>query len=268
MIRIDRNRVDDAGRPIRPDDAWFELSRQWTQSALRERGDHDVKDHVYRHLSVKTALEELFHRKCAYCETPLGEVDWQVEHFRPKGAVTERPDHPGYYWLAYEWSNLYPSCAPCNQSRKDLPLWGDPETGEAAGKANQFPVEDETGRPMRHEDDIRREKPLLLDPCSDEPEKSFRYTPLGEILPVDGDLRAETSARVFHLTRRRLRDRRREQVDAVIVVLKLVQKLENQGNREEATELRRDVDRLFFSDSAPFAGAARFVRSDPDAFGV
>ena len=269
MIKIDRDRLDDQGRPIRPDDAWFELSRRSTETAKDERERHVVKEHVYRHLSVKTALEELFHRKCAYCETPLGEVDWQVEHFRPKKAVIERrEDHPGYYWLAYEWSNLYPSCAPCNQSRKDQPLWGDPEIGEAAGKANQFPVEDEATRAMSHDEDLGRERPLLLDPCKDDPEKSFRYDPLGEILPVEEDRRAEESIRVFHLTRRRLRDRRKEQIDAVVVVLKLIGRLEELGNLDSASELRLDVDRAFFSGSAPFAGAARFIRNDPDAFGV
>ncbi|HSF43238.1 MAG TPA: hypothetical protein VLT87_25785 [Thermoanaerobaculia bacterium] len=30
------------------------------EASLDKRGDHVVKDHVYRHPSVKTALEELF----------------------------------------------------------------------------------------------------------------------------------------------------------------------------------------------------------------
>jgi uncharacterized protein (TIGR02646 family) len=269
VIRIDRNRVDDTGRPIRPDDAWFRLSQEWTDSALAERGDHVVKDHVYRHLSVKTALEELFHRKCAYCETPLGEVDWQVEHFRPKGAVAERlHDHPGYYWLAYEWSNLYPSCAPCNQNRKDAPLWGDPETGEAAGKASQFPVEDEAMRAMSHEDDVSREKPLLLDPCSDEPEEGFRYNLLGEIQPVNGDNRAKVSIQVFHLTRRRLRDRRKERIDAVVNLLKIIRDRQNENDTAAATDFKDFLQKFYLSDACEYAGAARFVLSDPDTFNV
>lgn len=268
MIKIDRDRLDDQRRPIRPDDDWFDLSRRNTKTAKDERERHVVKEHVYRHPSVKTALEELFHRKCAYCETPLGEADWQVEHFRPKKAVAERRDHPGYYWLAYEWSNLYPSCAPCNQSRKDQPLWRDPQIGEAAGKANQFPVEDEAMRAMSYEDDLGRERPLLLDPCLDDPEKSLRYNPLGEILPVNGDRRAEMSIRVFHLIRRRLRDRRKERIEAVVNLLKIIRDRERATDTAAAADFNDFLQRFFLSDSGEYAGAARFVLSDPDAFDI
>lgn len=214
------------------------------------------------------ALEALFHRKCAYCETPLPEVDWQVEHFRPKGRVAENPKHPGYYWLAYTWENVLPSCVPCNQGRQDKPLWEDPVTGTTGGKVDQFPVEDESRRAMTPEDDLKKERPLLLNPCLDDPEQSLSYTPLGEIEPLRGDQKAEASIRVFHLTRRRLRDRRREHMESVIVLLRLLRRLRELGDAVKADQMERDVEVKFFSDSAPFAGAARFVRNDPDAFGV
>ena len=47
---------------------------------------------------MKRRLDLLFHGKCAYCETfysASAPVD--VEHYRPKGAVSEDPSHPGYY---------------------------------------------------------------------------------------------------------------------------------------------------------------------------
>lgn len=268
MIHIDRDRTDAAGTPIQPDQAWFTLSKNWTDKALEDGSSHPVKEHVYRHESVKVALEELFHRKCAYCETPLSEVDWQVEHFRPKGRVAERPDHPGYYWLAYTWQNLYPACVPCNQSRQDKPTWGDPVTGTSAGKADQFPVEDEAQRVMDPAGVLADEGPLLLDPCTDDPENSLRYTPLGEIDFPSGDSRAETSIRVFHLTRRRLRDRRKQHIELVVILLKRLQDFKNLGHRAIAVEFERDLEEKIFADSSPFAGAARFVRADPDAFGV
>ncbi len=267
MIYIDRDRTDSTGQLIRPNAAWFGLSERWVDDAIRDGPAHEVRESVYRHPSVKIALEELFHRKCAYCETPLSEVDWQVEHFRPKGRVAERSDHPGYYWLAYEWTNLYPSCAPCNQSREDKPIWGDPVTGATLGKADQFPVEDEAVRVMAPGGDLIGERPLLLDPCSDRPERSFRYTRVGEIESVPDDRRSEASIRVFHLSRRRLRDRRREHMEAVILVLRLVRRL-RKFEPEKIAEIEQELDRKWFSDSAPFAGAARSVRNDPDAFGV
>jgi uncharacterized protein (TIGR02646 family) len=256
-----------AGRPVRPDPAWFELSKTWTTEALTDGPSHVVKDHVYRHDSVKIALEELFHRKCAYCETPLGEMGWDVEHFRPKGRVAERRDHPGYYWLAYTWQNLYPSCVPCNQNRQDKPTWDRPIAGTTAGKVDQFPVEDEARRVMDPTGDLSGEGPLLLDPCADDPEQSFRYTPLGEMESTLGDLRAEASMRVFHLTRGRLCDRRKERITSIVVLLRLLSLL-RQTNDPRVAGIETDLEAEFFSDSAPFAGAARFVRSDPDAFGV
>src|SRR5690349_1720738 len=73
----------------------------------------------YRQYAVCKALDELFHGKCAYCESVYRAVDaLDIEHYRPKGGVTEDDDHPGYWWLAGVWSNLLPSCPPCNQLRK------------------------------------------------------------------------------------------------------------------------------------------------------
>src|SRR5262245_43420933 len=70
----------------------------------------------YSEFAVCQALDDLFHGKCAYCESSYRAVDSRdVEHFRPKGGVTEAPEHPGYWWLAASWSSLLPSCPPCNQ---------------------------------------------------------------------------------------------------------------------------------------------------------
>lgn len=65
MIFIDRNRTDNSGKPIKPDDNWFKLSRKWTDDATQKGPAHQIQEHVYRHPSVKIALEELFHRKCS-----------------------------------------------------------------------------------------------------------------------------------------------------------------------------------------------------------
>jgi hypothetical protein len=46
---------------------------------------------------VKRVYMELQHYKCAYCESPMAEgedanIDYDVEHFRPKSRVTPWPD--------------------------------------------------------------------------------------------------------------------------------------------------------------------------------
>ena len=97
--------------------------------------DGEIKiSSIYKRKSIKDAYlagkDGFFFGKCAYCESYI--VDFQhgdIEHFRPKKGVTDENDnvvfikdengqqnpHPGYYWLAYDWTNLLLSCTACNQ---------------------------------------------------------------------------------------------------------------------------------------------------------
>lgn len=267
MIFIERNRTDGQGRPIRPSDSWFADAATWTKTAVSDGPSHAIAERIYRHESVRRALEALFHRKCAYCESPLTEVGWDVEHFRPKGKVAKRPDHPGYYWLAYTWENLYPSCGPCNKRLEDKPTWEDPELAQTAGKADQFPLADENDRAMGPKGNLRKERPLLLDPCADRPEPLLRFSPIGEIEAVDDDPRARSSIEVFHLYRKRLRDRRKEQILLVVLLLKALKDFKR-SDPTKASAFEAEIGQKIFADSSPFAAAARNVRRDPDAFGV
>lgn len=85
-------------------------------------------------------LVNAFKNKCAYCETVITGFPGDSEHFRPKGRVRvilddgraeivkivdedgEEIPHPGYFWLAYHWQNILPSCEFCNRfgGKKDL----------------------------------------------------------------------------------------------------------------------------------------------------
>lgn len=269
MIHINRERADDQGRSIRPDAAWFAKAKAKTQDATREAGRLEADRSVYADDRVKAALEELFHGKCAYCESDiLAAFDWDVEHFRPKGRVAEREDHPGYYWLAYNWENLFPSCQHCNQNRKDRPLWEDSALGSAAGKLDQFPLADESTRALGPASDLATEKRLLIDPCADQPEDHLRFAVDGAVIAVAGDRQGETSIAVFHLDRRRLRLRRRETVVAALFDLKAIHKFEAQGDSSAAAEFRRHLEQFLLADSCEYAAAARAVVRDPDAFGV
>jgi hypothetical protein len=112
-----------------------------------------------------------FRGKCVYCEIFISDSQrGDVEHFRPKGAVTDASDQPvyvqdkngvekkhwGYYWLAYELSNLMPACQLCNQ----------PSSGNL-GKRTRFPLENETARALYHSDSWDAEKPLLINPLDE-----------------------------------------------------------------------------------------------------
>jgi len=134
---------------------------------------------AYKAEDVKTRLEELFFGKCAYCESYYAaQAPVDVEHFRPKGRVADAPNHPGYWWLAAEWTNLLPSCLDCNRRRKQ----GTPVVSGSlqvlyetmqTGKQDCFPVEGSRAQP--EENDFTRERGLLLDPARDDPDEHLVY---------------------------------------------------------------------------------------------
>lgn len=269
MIRISRNRTDENGDTINPGREWFKMAREATILAMSEKGEHKPGETIYRHIHVRIALEKLFYEKCAYCETKItAGSDWDVEHFRPKGSVAENSAHPGYYWLTYEWANLYPSCTHCNQRRKDRPRWNDPTMTGAGGKGDQFPLEREDARAMSHLDDIRQEQPLLLDPCSDRPEDHLGFDVTGQIANINGSRKGIVSIGVFHLTRRRLRDARREIVNETVAYLKLIEKHEAENNMAFVQQLKGLLQEFLLADNCMYAAVARAVVDDPDAFGV
>jgi uncharacterized protein (TIGR02646 family) len=108
---------------------------------------------IYGHDSVKKQLAAAQYDKCCYCEDKFrAAASGDVEHFRPKKAIRQairHPlEHPGYYWLAYSWSNLFFSCEICNR----------------IGKKSYFPLHDPTKRSRIHSENIENEQPLLLDP--------------------------------------------------------------------------------------------------------
>ena len=113
----------------------------------------DSNNAIYGHPSVKNRLKTAQHDKCCYCEGKfLAASPGDVEHFRPKKGAKQGPgkpvEPPGYYWLAYSWSNLYFSCEVCNRS----------------GKGSYFPLKGPLKRARFHTDNINDEHPLILDP--------------------------------------------------------------------------------------------------------
>ncbi len=152
-------------------------------------------------LKAKPALTELFHGKCAFCESPSAiYAHGDIEHFRPKlramgldGTVSL-----GYWWLAYEWSNLYLVCQFCNQS-----------------KSSRFPVH---GRRAAYGEDVRQEQALLLDPCHkpDFDERHFLFGLNDQLRQVDmvgNTERGEVTINVLGLNRIELQESRYAEVE-------------------------------------------------------
>ncbi|MBM3766758.1 MAG: hypothetical protein FJW32_15315 [Acidobacteria bacterium] len=117
---------------------WLEDPKPDTKPDFKASSKTKVWTELKHHL-----FEEVFLQKCAYCETRGVGFYPDAEHYRPKASVVNvsdsggrsKPrcalpdgrtiDHPGYFWLAFHWRNLVPSCKTCN-------------TG--AGKGTQFPT--------------------------------------------------------------------------------------------------------------------------------
>jgi uncharacterized protein (TIGR02646 family) len=270
MIRIARLRNDENGQPIEPNNTWKGSAETATTNAIADGATHTVLDSVYAHVQVRTALEKLFYDKCCYCETKVtAGSDWDVEHFRPKGAVAENATHPGYYWLAYTWDNLYLACTFCNQRRQDKPRWGDLSAGPAAGKLDQFPLELEADRAKKPGDPLGNEKPLLLTPTSGpNPEEHLRHTPTGTVVAREQSLRGKASIDVYHLNRRRLRDARRDAIRTTVRAVQLLRSAQQRGDPAAIADLRAFIDDTLLHESCEYAGAARAVDSDPTAFGI
>ncbi|REC99026.1 hypothetical protein [Ectopseudomonas oleovorans] len=173
----------------------------------------------YKDFDVQHGLRELFKNKCAYCEGELLD-DVEVEHFRPKGGVTEDPAHHGYWWLAHTWSNLLPSCGHCNKRRRqhiatesmtedELLALQAKKPKISYGKMNQFPIAGT--RATYSAPDLAPEQPYLINPCEEDPELFFEWSTRGHYSIVvanaadpNSSARALRNISVFGLNRLRL----------------------------------------------------------------
>ena len=122
----------------------------------------DIRHELYNTREVKERLKTDQHCKCIYCECRLNGDYGHIEHFRPQKGYSIPPDNtlhtPGYYWLAYEWSNLLLSCSTCNTSYKQ----------------NHLALCSETSRRIAAHD-TSAEEPLLINPSAEDPAQFVEF---------------------------------------------------------------------------------------------
>lgn len=128
-----------------------------------------------RWTACRDALSKLSHGKCWYVECKNPGTDDDIDHFRPKSGVTEDRDHPGYYWLAFEWTNFRLSCHRSNRPRINT------ATGETGGKGGNFPLVYPNDRARTEDDDLKKEFPALLDPTVLSDTILLAFKPDGEV---------------------------------------------------------------------------------------
>lgn len=162
---------------------WIEWRRKCEEATRKliedeKEGNPLIITDLYKQKNIKENVymshDGPFYTKCAYCEFLISNHDGDIDHYRPKKAVTNENDeivmiedkdgnskpHKGYYWLAYDWKNLLPSCVKCNQIRI--------MKGKKVGKGRRFPV---NGSHATEPGKENEEDPLLINPTTQDPEE-------------------------------------------------------------------------------------------------
>jgi uncharacterized protein (TIGR02646 family) len=206
---------------------------------------------VYGPTSVKNALKGAQHHKCCYCEARFDATHaGDVEHYRPKGAVSGAAGKvlPGYYWLAYAWSNLFYACAACNQY----------------AKRSQFPLADEAKRAADHHHNLADEVPLILDPGGVEDPRAH--------IVFRGDVATWTSpqgkatVKALKLDRDGLNLARRSHPESLDRLLRTISALEQSADTEAVTlvaEARALLHAAALADAVFSAASQDFLSNIP-----
>jgi uncharacterized protein (TIGR02646 family) len=272
MIRIKRPRKAPPALSKKGRDRKTERQRaiDFYNDPNRKTTAHFTAFTAYSDFSVKKELRRVFNKKCAYCEKPIpGRNSEDIEHYRPKGAITDVKTRkmlkPGYYWLAADWSNLLLSCKDCNSpSEQEIADIADGTT-RTIGKHNYFPTSDNWyGNNHRAR---RKEKPLLADPCREDPEKLFSFDDIGYITvkPSRGfaKKKAEETIRILGLDSLDLTQARREHavlVKADLTELRIatreLNEADTQANRERVGRCMQKMA-LHLGPTKPFLALTR-----------
>jgi uncharacterized protein (TIGR02646 family) len=136
-----------------------------TQAAVVAAADPErraalINAHRAQWVALRTAFEAYSHGKCWYVECKNPGTDDDIDHFRPKLGVMEEPTHPGYFWFAFDWTNLRLSCHRANRPRVN------PDGAGTGGKAGHFPLVVPAARVFNPADGKGQEVPALLDPTN------------------------------------------------------------------------------------------------------
>jgi uncharacterized protein (TIGR02646 family) len=208
------------------------------------------RSEIYAHADVKAALLTAQHGKCCFCESQVG-ADGDVEHYRPKGGVSNgagaQMQRPGYFWLAYEWSNLLLCCGPCNQRFK----------------RNLFPLLDPNTRCRDRNSRLDAEEPLFINPAEQDPEQ---YISFRREIPyaVDGNRVGKETIDALRLDRPALNERRRDALERAKLLFQWLLVRANSDLPEVvalAEETREHLARSV-SDAGEFSGMLRCAQKN------
>ncbi len=257
MIYIDINDLEE-----KITEEWRERARTALEAVRRADDGRRavlINSHSTIWRDLKNDLADLSDGKCWCCESRDIRSDNAVDHFRPKNAVKECKGHPGYWWLAFAWTNYRYTCTFCNSRRVDE------VGGTEGGKSHHFPLLNEKNRADSPNDDLTREEPVLLDPTDPGDPGLLWFNKDGAAAPVFNEgqdeisyARARESIHCYHLNHRLLAAARKK---IAIKIRRLIRKADNIDpadgeKRSILKEIMKDAIRLIKRNS-PFSAAAR-----------
>jgi hypothetical protein len=284
--------------------AWEDWKDEWEKKRkaanpnLQESKNFEIKfrEDIWSDLK-KWLLNNIFYNKCAYCETSLRRSYGDAEHYRPKGRVKARPsfrpidgvktqakgnakfvmvqandetgnliNHPGYFWLAYNWKNLLPSCDRCNTGEGKNDLFPVNQIHELIRKLTEDEVNKLKAQPyqskkwkgfyyLQPEDLNAMEDPLLLHPYVDDPSVHLLFGDKGIVTSVKGSEKGAKSIEVYKLDTKALNDDR--QVYQERIRTRYFGTLNNaRGDPKKVKEKARKAINDFILGKEPYSAAA------------
>ena len=228
-----------------------EAKARLCEAYLKDQGEYirgkktfDFSQNIYASVDVKTILKSTQHRKCAFCESIFDHTGYgDVEHFRPKAGYKQshknKLQRPGYYWLAYDWDNLFISCQLCNQQYKK----------------NLFPLKSPRSRAKSHLHELTKETPLLIHPARMDIEDFIGFDQ-EYASAIDNCVEGVTTIEVFGLNRPALVENRRESLTRLKDLVDLRAELRETLARQSAPALHerlRSIEGLLKSRIEPQA---------------
>lgn len=181
------------------------FAQKWTDELLAAIQHHNQGGekpsntlwNKYNKRYVRNTLRAMFHDKCTYCESKITHVAYpHIEHYRSK------KKYPRY---TFEWENLLLACGICNGS---------------AHKGDNFPLQDSD-----------EDKPLLLNPCEDDPERHLEFVQARVVFLSE---RGQHTRDLLGLNRDELFDRRREHLHLIYGIRCLIEICERNADKAKA----------------------------------
>lgn len=199
----------------------------------------EIDKDIYGHKEVKSALINLQKKCCCFCESRITHISsGDVEHFRPKNGYsqdqTDLFHKPGYFWLAYDWSNLFFSCEQCNRR----------------SQKNFFPLKNPANRfNPKKKLDISKEEPLFIDPSKVDPAEHLSF--IGPNITHKTE-EGDTTIKALKLDRDDLTEMRRDSYNAIEALKNIYERDKGTPNEIDSKKQFKNVLNEKLNDTAQY----------------